>query len=738
MNKTPRLAGQWHCLAKSVTCGLLLLAGSASALTLQRDDMIFTVDPSTLAIRIGNMPVNQPQAPEKVTALSHGPTQASWHWPQRAMNVALRLGENELYLDFTTAKPQRFTWFSLPEPVETLLLPLAEGSRVSLKDPHWQQYLLGEMSSLNTNMDLKLPLWSQLQGGQVVSWLLLTPMHNEVAFSGAETAVKMVAAHEFNRFNQHQPLQILLYAGRSELSGALRYRQYLQQTGQFTSLQDKIRLAPEGEKLIGATHVYLWGNGPLDVSDVIDWPGLALYLQSPGGLSLWDKIDKEGRQTLETVKTRIPQPWQQASLTAALNAALIDSVPVNATPDDPDFLPAQQAQANAIRRLAEQRLGPFLAPAAAWGQGLSTPLITALHQAGLPRLWLATEKWTANFMAARAVALAKKSGYLIATYDSYDTAIPRGVNDSWLSAQIPAALRENCAIVEAHGGKKPGFGQKGYYLNPSCMLSFSQRRISELMHLGNLNSLFLDVDGTGMAADDYHPVHPSGAQHTIAARNARMAWFNTTFKLPLGSEDGNAANAGQLMFAHGTQTWGFGWGRKDMYQDRRSPWYLGAWWPDAQPAFFFAPAKVKEPYRSVVFDPRNRIPLYQAVFHDALISSHHWHTDNLKLSEVKTTRTLLSGLYNTAPMYHLNRATLAARLPEILKTDAVFRPLHTALWNQALTGFRWLDDAGWVQQTTFSDGSVIVANFSQSAFADIPAQGLRATLADGRILDFKG
>ncbi|NDL64589.1 hypothetical protein GRH90_17785 [Enterobacteriales bacterium SAP-6] len=727
----------WHHLAKTFACGLLLIAGSTNAFTLQQDGMLFIVDPATLAISIGNLRVNQPQAAQNVTELSHSATQAKWYWPQRKMNVALRLADKDLYLDFTTTRPQHFTWFTLPEPVKTLLLPLAEGSRVSLDNPHWQRYLLDEIPSLDTNMDLKLPLWGQLQDSRVVSWLLLTPMHNKVKFSGGKSAVRMSAAHEFNRFNQHHPLQIILHMGSSELSGALRYRQYLRQSGQFASLQDKIRLAPEGEKLIGASHIYLWGTGPLDKSDVANWPGLLQYLQSPPALPLWDKINNEGRQTLKDVNNHTPDQWQQSALIASLNAALADSIPVSATPDDPDFLQAQLAQAHAIRRLAEQRLGGFLTPATFWGQGLSIPLITALHQAGLPRLWLATEKWTANFMSARAVQLAKKSGYLIATYDSYDTAIPRGVNDSWLSAQIPSTLRQNCAIVEAHGGKKPGFGNKGYYLNPSCMLPYSQHRISELVRLGGLNSLFLDVDGTGMASEDYHPDHPCGAEQTITARNARMAWFNTTFKLPLGSEDGSAVNAGQLMFAHGTQTWGFGWGRGDMYHNQRSPWYLGAWWPEAQPAFFFAPAKVKEPYLSVVFEPRNRIPLYQAVFHDALISSHHWHADNLKYSDVKNTRTLLSGLYNTAPMYHLNRATLEARLPEIVKTDALFRPLHQALWNKALTDFRWLDAAGRVQQTTFSDGSVIIANFSRRTFADIPALSLRATLADGRVLDFQ-
>ena len=94
-----------------------------------------------------------------------------------------------------------------------------------------------------------------------------------------------------------------------------------------------------------------------------------------------------------------------------------------------------------------------------------------------------------------------------------------------------------------------------------------------------------------------------------------------------------------------------------MNQDKSSPYYLGARWPNAQPAFFFRPAKVKQPYRTVEFDPRYRLPLYRAVFHDAIVSSHHWNYDNLKFSDVQTTRSLLSQLYNTAPMFHLSRAT---------------------------------------------------------------------------------
>ena len=51
-----------------------------------------------------------------------------------------------------------------------------------------------------------------------------------------------------------------------------------------------------------------------------------------------------------------------------------------------------------------------------------------------------------------------------------------------------------------------------------------------------------------------------------------------------------------------------------------------------------------------------------------------------------------------------------------------------------MVGFQWLDNEGWVQKTTFSDGTVIMANFSKQAFNDLPPQSLKAILASGRVI----
>ncbi|MEG2914704.1 MAG: glycoside hydrolase, partial [Pseudomonas sp.] len=84
-----------------------------------------------------------------------------------------------------------------------------------------------------------------------------------------------------------------------------------------------------------------------------------------------------------------------------------------------------------------------------------------------------------------------------------------------------------------------------------------------------------------------------------------------------------------------------------------------------------------------------------------------------KLSNVQAENELAQLLYNVPPLYHLSAATLKQRLPMIQRQDGFFRPLHERLATQAMTDFRWLSNDRLVQQTTFADGTRLVANFAQ-------------------------
>ena len=244
------------------------------------------------------------------------------------------------------------------------------------------------------------------------------------------------------------------------------------------------------------------------------------------------------------------------------------------------------------------------------------------------------------------------------------------------------------------------------------MRRLREARSKAVQARSGFNAWFLDAYATSMLFDSYR----TGASMT-QAQNAEgnidaSRWISRVLKLPAGSEDGNAMTAQGILFAHGMQTPVLGWGDKEMTRDKQSPYYVGAWYPPEQPAVFFKTVPLKEPFRTVYFDPTMRLPLYQAVFHGSVITTHHWLFDSLKLSNVRRENELTQLLYNVPPLYHLSTATVKQRLPVIQRQDGFFRPLHERLATQAMTDFRWLTVDRQVQQTSFADGTRLVANFS--------------------------
>lgn len=684
---------------------LLAAPLAAAPLTLQGETQSYSIDPDTLAISVNKIPVSAGQPARQVDQLQQDEQQASWHWPTQDARVNVKLDGDDLLLTLVSDSPRQLAWYSLPKNQTHLSLAFGEGSRFSVRDSDWLGYVGDELAELNSHHDLKLPLWSQDAGKQTYSWILQTPYDNQLSFTRKGGRLQLSAQHEFSSVNRQAPMVVRLSVGDDWLAGARRYREWLQGEGAWQSLADKFARIPAGRRLIGASHVYLWGDALLDRQDVKDWPGLQATLrQQPAWLQ---GFSGEERAALAA---SAPEPWQQTLIMAGLNRLIASLLP----------LPAQQGPLSQSKVLAlrqqwvKGQFGEQLVAQERWGQGLSLPVVEALQQAGLRKLWLGTPQWTAALQQGDALTAAQRLGYLVGSYDSYDTAIPPGSNDSWLTAQLPVEIGKRCAILEANGKPKPGFGGEGVYLNPGCTLPFAKSRMSELARTSGINSLFLDVDGTAMASNDDNPTHQQGSQSMIADRNARMSWVGEPLGLVLGSEDGNALTSKPLMFAHGIQSWGFGWEDAAMRQQAKSPYYLGKWWPDEAPQLFFQPARLKPRYLKTVFNPADRLPLYQAVFHDAVLNSHHWLLDNLKFPGIKEERALLGLLYNTPPLVNLSRSTLDSRLPELVRLDSQFAPLHEALWDKALVGFRWRDGVGRVQETRFSDGSRLVANFSQS------------------------
>lgn len=712
---------------------LLLLAPlfslPAEALTLANEQWRIELDPATLAAEAilpsgKHLAISSPGPRQPVTALQQEGERASWLTRADGEVRALaRLEGNRLILTLSRATTGELVWPRVPAGAQALMLPIHEGFRIPATHTAWRKALVEEYQGINTTDNLTLPLVGLDHGEQQLAILFANPFNNRLTFAPKQDGIALTATHSVNRLNQADPyeVEVSLQLGNDWLAAAKAYRSWLQARGELVSLESKLAAVPDGKRLIGASHLYLWGERLLVPQDVKSWPALRRLMPA-------DWLKGESKTALQAPDLARNRYLQNLVLAGVAQALAVRH-------------PGQQpADFTARRALATRQLGAALNDPQSWGDGSSAKMIAALKQADLPRLWLGLPQWTAGFAAPQGIELAKQAGYLIAPYDSYDTALPEGNRQqSWLTAQMGQDIYLHCGIMQENGRRKSGFQNSGVYTNQTCARPAMEQRVPKLQQASHYNSWFLDVAATGMVFDDFDPAKPTTQAQDAQNRMAGMAWIAKRQGVLVGSEEGGAVANRTAAFAHGPQTSGFGWQDPDMRRNKRSPYYLGAWHPEFQPDYFFRQSRLKPGYQALYFDPAIRLPLFQSVFHDSIVTTHHWTMDSLKFKESRQTTELLQQLYNVPPLLNLSLDSASARIPYLKGLDAFFRPLHERLYNQPLTGFRWLDKRGEVQQSEFADGTRLVANFgpaTELAGMKLAAQSVLALLPDGQLLQF--
>jgi hypothetical protein len=597
-------------------CGTARAQGDAP-LILTGTKWAISVEPNTLrvtGIPTGGRPLTISDAltdPHPIADLKQQGGLLSWRVPSENLAVAIGLEAGDvLTVNFTsTAKQGAVAWPVLGmESARAWILPMFEGLYVPADDQQWGTYLT-KQEGVNTTSGLSMPFWGiDCGGGQTLTYILTNPFNNELTFRWERERTQGTFAHAFTRNHDVNECGFRIHlGGASPVEPARIYRRHLIETGQFVSMSDKIKRTPDAAKLLGAAHVYLWGDG-----------------------------------------------W-------------------------------------------------------------SAKMIQAFSDGGLDRLWLGSPDWAGLRDHPDVVQKAIALGYLVGPYDSFHSIHSPAESDTWETAQFDQKLYEIGAVVKVDGTKKTGFKKKGYILNCAVARPYVERRVTDLMKEFRCNSWFVDCDADGELYDDYSPDHPATQAMDQDARNARMTWIRDTFGAVIGSEGGSSYAAGTIHFAHGMMTPAFGWGDAEM-KDRASKYFLGAYYPPEGPAVFFKQVPMKPEYRRAFADAQFRLPLYQTVFHDSVVTTHQWGSASLKFQDDDHARELLELLYDVPPLYHLNLAAWRKQKDTIEHHYAFFSPLHRESALLAMTDFQWLTADRMVQQTTFGDKLERVANFSDEPF----------------------
>ena len=726
------------------------------------------IRPDTLAVTAapaGKEPIELSSGREdlgSVTELRQAAGRASWCLENRGIFVRVRLDGRDLHVRIKSEGEGSFTWpVQAMEPFRALIWPRAEGLYIPLDDARWTDYLIGR-GDWDTLEGLSMSFWGLDRSDAVVTCLATCPYNNAIRFERKKDGLHASFTHEFTRFQSPKEYGFIFSLGEtsSPIEPARRFRRWLIENDAFVTMKAKMEKVPRAQRLLGAAHVYLWGDDPFTRHDVPTrkWRAfcqeLARQAGGPGN-SAGKRIGRlmppaRWKQIVELSETEWPSAYIKTQVATGLSELLArkdlyepqawDDVSL---PDEVDALLAENRDDLTVAELC--RLNSLLLYAAFpqfmthpdnWGDGVSVKMLERFREAGFDRLRLCVAGWEGIEKRPHVARRADEMGYLFGTYDSYhsihDPAL-QGTDDTWLTAQFDRQLYERGKILRRDGVPRGGFKGVGAKLSPIAARPYVEKRVRRNMANVPYSYYFVDCDAYGEAYDDYSPLRPCGQAGDVAARIDRLRWIGETFKVPIGSEGGCFHFAGVIHVSEGIFGPLFGWGDPDM-RNKESEYYLGAYYPPDGPRIFVQQAPVKQKYEFLYYDPRFRLPLYEIVFHDSVVTTHHWQNASLKFTNVADTIALTELLYMAPPMYHMNLDEFEKHQAAMKRQYNCFSPLHRELGFVPMTGFDWLSPDRLLQRTVFDGRVEVIANFSEDSrrysTVDIPGRCVLARWKD--------
>ncbi|MFH1719123.1 MAG: hypothetical protein ABIF19_17345, partial [Planctomycetota bacterium] len=273
----PKLSRHWLLvLAVCSLCGRVS-AGQPNDIILSSEHWSVRISPGTLETS-AELPgdgkillsAGQPDLGPVSDMVQEGP-RAQWLLKTKGVRVEVRLDKRDLSVRFSSDKTGVFTWpvFQERANVKALIWPRWEGCYIPLDDRRWENYLI-ETGTCDTLEGLSMPFWGLDCGDFSLTYIITNPYNNEIQFQRASDGLSFLFTHEFTSLTPTKEFGFLIHLGEnnSPIEPAKQFRKWLFEQGKFVGMEKKVKKVPNAARLLGAAHVYLWGDAPFSRHDI--------------------------------------------------------------------------------------------------------------------------------------------------------------------------------------------------------------------------------------------------------------------------------------------------------------------------------------------------------------------------------------------------------------------------------------------------------------------------------------
>jgi len=183
----------------------------------------------------------------------------------------------------------------------------------------------------------------------------------------------------------------------------------------------------------------------------------------------------------------------------------------------------------------------------------------------------------------------------------------------------------------------------------------------------------------------------------------------------LGGEWGAEYINAHVAYVHGMMTlqrtwWGSG------IEKKGTIYYTGDWRSNPRPTQMIGTRVANDKYLKYSINEYTRVPLYELVYHDAVVTSWRWEDANHHTPEIWWKKDLFNMLYGSAPLWNLDRERWQEYKYTFIDSYKKVCPWLQQIATDELVSHRFVTEDHNVQESIFSSGKKIIVNFGDSDY----------------------
>jgi hypothetical protein len=354
-----------------------------------------------------------------------------------------------------------------------------------------------------------------------------------------------------------------------------------------------------------------------------------------------------------------------------------------------------------------------------WDKARKASFAREMKEAGIEKALILWDTNHAPYPSAGYDNKLKELGYGTGAYelftDIHPDSFPGNADISFapLKRNVYPGLFDKITSRKADGSTYSN--EFGTYVCPKAVRPEIVKRVEKELCIYPHETYFLDVYQANGLYECHNPEHPLTRKQYAENIIKNYELLEEQYNVYLGGEFGADFTGSHSVYSHGMMTLQRTWFNTERLIEG-SIYYMGDWNDNPRPSCMVGSRTASSTYLKYSINEYTRVPLYELVYHDAVVTSWRWEDCNHHTPEIWWKKDLFNILYGTAPLWSVDQERWRSfRVTFVESYNKVCSWLQQICYDE-LVSHRFVTEDHKIQESVFSSGKRVVVNFGDSSF----------------------